>query len=332
MTKKFGLGGFSLVELLAAIALVSIILAIIFPQFASIVRYSASTRKAVKTQSDVFSDLEQMFKEISSAGFGLPVTNANLSESVCVRAGNSAVVIDGKSLTVRSAGLGNKTGAGRWGVVDESVSVLMSVSNVLPPPDGSYVMVIDTVDASLRKLAIFKVVNSSGTLQLQTVKKYAPDDVIKHKIAYWIPTYSNSNICECYETTFYLDSYSSSNKPSMCAEGTSVLKRDQDPPDGGGTSPVLDCVKELEFRVGCVDSNGKITWSTSCGPSQKLKMVRLGMVVQSGVREKEEVFPYSNLSLFGDLGSGSVIVTLEREERHYRWITAEKIISLPNVE
>jgi len=331
MTKKFGLGGFSLVELLAAIALVSIILAIIFPQFASIVRYSASTRKAVKTQSDVFSDLEQMFKEISSAGFGLPVTNANLSESVCVRAGNSAVVIDGKSLTVRSAGLGNKTGAGRWGVVDESVSVLMSVSNVLPPPDGSYVMVIDTVDASLRKLAIFKVVNSSGTLQLQTVKKYAPDDVIKHKIAYWIPTDSNSNICECYETKFYLDSYSSSDKPSMCAEGTSVLKRDQDLPDGGGTSPVLDCVKELKFRVGCVDSNGNITWSTSCKSSQKLKMVRLGMVVQSGVREKEVVFP-SNLSLFGDLGSGSVIVTLDEEERHYRWITAEKIISLPNVE
>jgi hypothetical protein len=61
-------------------------------------------------------------------------------------------------------------------------------------------------------------------------------------------------------------------------------------------------------------------------------MVRLGMVVQSGVREKEKVFPYSNLSLFGDLGSGSVIVTLTEEERHYRWITAEKIISLPNVE
>jgi len=334
MMKKFGLGGFSLVELLAAIALVSIILAIIFPQFASIVRYSASTRKAVKTQSDVFSDLEQMFKEISSAGFGLPVTNANLSESVCVRAGNSAVVIDGKSLTVRSAGLGNKTGAGRWGVVDESVSVLMSVSNVLPPPDGSSVMVIDTVDASLRKLAIFKVVNSSGTLQLQTVKKYAPNDVIKYKIAYWIPTDSNSKICECYKTKFHLGSYenSSSNKPSMCAEGTSVLKRNQDPPDGGGTSPVLDCVKELEFRVGCVDSNGNITWSTSCEHSQKLKMVRLGMVVQSGVREKEVAFPYSNLSLFGDLGSGSVIVTLTEEERHYRWITAEKIISLPNVE
>jgi len=181
-------------------------------------------------------------------------------------------------------------------------------------------------------LAIFKVVNSSGTLQLRTVKKYAPDDVIKHKIAYWIPTYPNANICECYETTFYLDSYSSSNKPSMCAEGTSVLKRDQDPPDGGGTSPVLDCVKELEFRVGCVDSNGNITWSTSCEPPPKLKMVRLGMVVQSGVREKEVVFPYSNLSLFGDLGSGSVIVKLTDEERHYRWITAEKIISLPNVE
>ncbi|MEJ5301511.1 MAG: type II secretion system protein [Thermodesulforhabdaceae bacterium] len=334
--KKFGLNGFSLVELLAAIALVSIVLAIVFPQFASILKHSTSTRKVAKTQSDLFADLEYIFKEISLAGYGLPVSRDNLSRSWCVREGHSAVVVEStgnasESLIIYSAGVGNRKGRGRWGIVDVNSGSLslFGVSGMLPPTSNSYVMIIDTADASLRKLGVFKVSNNG----LATIKKYVSDEVLTNKIAYWIPTASSSEIYECYESQFYIESYSS-DKPQICANSTSVLVKDQDPPDGGvGKAPILDCVKDLRFRLGCVDYNtGSVNWRTSCRASEVPKMVRVGMVVQASGREKDIVFPHSSLSLFSSLGSNSIVISLTEDERYYRWTTVEKTIFIPNVE
>jgi len=52
--KDRNVSGFSLVELLVAVALLVGVFAIIFPQYISLTRHSAVTRKMIKTQADAY--------------------------------------------------------------------------------------------------------------------------------------------------------------------------------------------------------------------------------------------------------------------------------------
>jgi hypothetical protein len=192
-------------------------------------------------------------------------------------------------------------------------------------------MVIDTVDNSLRKLGVFKVTGSNSGLQ--AVQQYTKNDVIAGKMAVWIPT-STSKISECYETSYYL-SGSASTKPVICAESTSVLIRSKNPKDSTNetAAPILDCVKAMAFRYGCIHGNDILWQSDSCSDTDTLRLMRIGLVVQASPRDSGTVFPYSSISLFQDLGTGNEeTVQFTDEERHYRWTMLEKTIYLPNVE
>ncbi len=325
--------GFSLVELLVTVAILSIFIAIVFPQFASILHHSTSTSKNVKTDIDLTGSLEQMFKDTHSAGFGLPVASNGLVRSECVRDSNTAVAISASSITIRSTASGDRKECGGWGIVRKGL-ILKRPEDSISIPENSFVMVIDTADSELRKLGIFKVLSNGGLQKVGGTS--APTDVLIGKLVYWIPTENTTNILECYETTFSLDSYQS-DKPFICADGTSVIRRNKNPQDDNSRTPqpVLDCVLKMAFRVGCFDKKtDSFTWrQTACENGETLKLVRVGTIVQASQRNKEIVSSSSEIRLFKDLGPENVdVTTLNEEARHYQWKTIEKTIYLPNVE
>ncbi len=331
MTASNNSKGFSLTELLVTMALIAIVLAIIFPQYVSILRTSTATQKIVKTEMDVGGSLEEMFKDMHAAGFGLPSSKYNLNSQVCIRDSKGAVVAQSGSVVIRSTASGDRKGSGKWAIVDSDTTNL-KLKPGYEITSGSYVMVIDTVNNSLSTLGVFKVGSSGSTLQ--TVQKYAETEVIAGKMAVWIPTVDSGPISECYETSYYL-SATASTKPKMCADTTAVLVRSKTPKDSPAdtAAPVLDCVKTMAFRYGCIHGNEILWQSTSCLDTDTLRLMRIGLVVQSSPRDKDTVFPHSYISLFKDLGTDNEeTVNFTEEERHYRWTTLEKTVYFPNVE
>jgi len=322
--------GFSLVELLVAVALVMGVFAIIFPQYISITKHSSVTRKIVKTQADAYANLEQMFKDIASAGFGLPAVPYNLPAGAtsCLRTAGKALEITPKDnasmIIVRSTAAGDKKKAGAWGVVSvESNTITLSYSSMKFERDD-YLMVLDTASRSYKKLGLLKF-ESDYNLSLK--EQYSSLNNLHGKMAYWIPNTSQV----CYKTSFSLEDYGGTDpKPDMCASGTKKLMRSKDPPEGfSGSAPVMDCVHNqgLGFLIGCVDSGSGILWSKdSCPSSTTPRLLQVGVVVQAGPKEKNKISP-EYLTLFSPSD-----IKLNDDERYYRWLVIRKTIFLMNIE
>jgi len=345
--KDRNVSGFSLVELLVAVALLVGVFAIIFPQYISLTRHSAVTRKMIKTQADAYNNLEQMFKDIASAGFGLPAVSDNLPSGAtsCLRTPDKAIEIttnnNGSVIIIRSTAAGDKKEVGAWGVVsiDSNSNVTLSYSSMVFKDD--YLMILDTASENFKKLGLLKFDANS---RLSLVEQYSDLQALNGKIAYWIPKDNDKNKDKvCYTTSFYLDDYSSSDpKPDICAPNGKKLMRSKDPPDPSGSAPIMDCVHDqgLAFLIGCVGSTSGIEWldptKGSCPSSMIPRLVRVGVVVQAGPREKDKISPES-LTLFNGVvdGNGNSLgrnITLSNDERYYRWITLEKTIFLVNLE
>jgi hypothetical protein len=296
----------------------------------------------IKTQADAYNNLEQMFKDIASAGFGLPAVSDNLSSGAtsCLRTADKAIEItannNGSVIIIRSTAAGDKKEVGAWGVVsiDSNSNVTLSYSSMVFKDD--YLMILDTASGSFKKLGLLKF-DASGKSSL--VEQFSDRQTFNGKIAYWIPDKDKV----CYTTSFYLADYDSNDpKPDICAPNGKKLMRSKDPPDPSGSAPIMDCVHDhgLAFLIGCVGSTSGIVWSdpakASCPSSMIPKLVRVGVVVQAGQREKNLISPES-LTLFSGIvdGSGSSLskdIPLSNDERYYRWITLEKTIFLVNLE
>jgi len=347
--KDRNVSGFSLVELLVAVALLVGVFAIIFPQYISLTRHSAVTRKMIKTQADAYNNLEQMFKEIASAGFGLPAIDDHLPSGAtsCLRTADKAIEIKADnngsvSIIIRSTAAGDKKEVGAWGVVsiDSNSNVTLSYSSMVFKDD--YLMILDTASEKFKKLGLL---NFDANSRLSLVEQYSDLQALNGKIAYWIPKDDDKNKDKvCYTTSFYLADYSSDDpKPDICAPNDKKLMRSKDPPpDPSGSAPIMDCVHDhgLAFLIGCVGSTSGIEWLDptmgSCPSSMIPRLVRVGVVVQAGQREKNLISPES-LTLFNGVvdGNGNSLgrnITLSNDARYYRWITLEKTIFLVNLE
>jgi type II secretory pathway pseudopilin PulG len=340
--KDRNVSGFSLVELLVAVALLVGVFAIIFPQYISLTRHSSVTRKMIKTQADAYNNLEQMFKDIASAGFGLPAVSDNLPSGAtsCLRTADKAIEItannNGSVIIIRSTAAGDKKEVGAWGVVsiDSNSNVTLSYSSMVFKDD--YLMILDTASEKFKKLGLLKF-DASGKSSL--VEQFSDRQTLNGKIAYWIPDKDKV----CYTTSFYLADYGSNDpKPDICAPNGKKLMRSKDPPDPSGSAPIMDCVHDqgLAFLIGCKGSTSGIEWldpaKASCPSSMIPKLVRVGVAVQAGPRGKDPISPAS-LTLFNGIvdGNGNSLgrnITLSNDERYYRWITLEKTIFLVNLE
>ena len=198
---------------------------------------------------------------------------------------------------------------------------------------GNNVVVINSTDRSKVNSSPLPTVNASNAV---VNSSNVCDSNWVNNIAYWTPYVSGADL-ECYETKYSLQNYNS-DRPAMCAPDTVTekvkkLSRSYSRTTVESWDPMLDCVRYLGYRFGCISSSGALTWKTdtvSCGTG-KLRLIKVGMIVQSSTRRDFQV--PTPISLFEDLGTGlKQDVTLSEEQRYYKWRKLEQTITLKNLE
>ena len=303
--------GVTLVELMITLVIFSIVISMIYSVFNAFLKQATSERKTAKTEMDVINVAWPLLKEIQSAGMGVPKTGT------C----SSTISVSSDVLTIHSTAAGNDQYAGKWGYI--GTSCILSTSDI---PSGENVVVINSTDRSRLGL---KTVTATNTLN----NCPSPDDYVNH-IAYWTP-YAAVGDLECYETKYSLQDYTT-DRPAMCAPGDATypikkLSRSVSRTTTVNWDPMLDCIRDLSYRFGCISSSGSLTWQagTDCGTS-KLRLVKAGMIVQNSTRRDFQV--PSTITLFEDLSGQSKSVTMSDEQRYYKWRKLEQTIVLKNLE
>lgn len=302
--------GTTLVELMITLVIFTIIISMIYSVYNAFLKQATSERKTAKTEMDVINVVWPLLKEIQTAGFGAPKTGT------CT----PAISESGGVLTIHSTAAGNDQYAGKWGYVRSGC--ILSTSDI---PSGKNVVVISSTDRSRLERT---TVNDSNALSSTCGTQV-------DNIAYWTPYESDPDL-ECYETKYALRDYTT-DRPAMCAPdtaGSEVKKLSRSVSSTTTTSyqPMLDCVRDLAYRFGCINtSTGNLTWQagTDCG-TKKLRLVKVGMIVQNSTRRDFQV--PTPITLFEDLSGQSKSVTLSPEQRYYKWRKIEQTITLKNLE
>lgn len=305
-----GQKGVTLVELMITLVIFTIVISMIYSVFNAFIKQATSERKTAKTEMDVINVSWPLLKEIQTAGFGVPKTGT------CT----PAISESGGVLTIHSTASGDSQYAGKWGYV--GTGCVLSTTDI---PSTENVVVINNTDRSRLGLTTVNVSNALSTCDTNYI----------NNVAYWTKTDGSGTKLECYRTDYSLRTYDpASSKPATCANGTQKLSRrvSTDTADLGNYQPMLDCVLDLAYRFGCINSSGNLTWQagTDCGTS-KLRLMKVGIVIQSSTRR--DILSPETITLFEDLDSLlRVTLNLTPEQRNYKWRKIEQTIVLKNLE
>lgn len=302
--------GFSLVELILVMGMLSVILAIILSAYSTVVKQMATTRKMVKTEADLVNIVYPLFREIESAGFGVQGSGT----SACL----PAVSVSGSELVIHSTVAGDEASAGLW-------SQISGTSCSVNLPLGTNVVIIDP--AGKRRVALDTV--GAGVLS-------SCQNTWQNMVAYAVP----GGALECYETAYSLRAYTSglNAMPATCAAGTQRFSRSVDTNAGGRIwNAMLDCVLDARYIFGCVNKlSGNVSWqsTSSCNTAagDLLRFLKIALVVQHSTRQEGQVAP-AQYQLFSDAGlTVTVNMNANPQLRLYRWRIIEKTIVLRNLE
>lgn len=298
--------GYSLIELLITLAIFALVTAMISSVYSAFIKNAAREKSTAKAELDVSNIFWPLVKEVQSAGFGAALTGT------C----SPGLTIAGSDLVIHSTATGDDSLAGTWSYIGTLCAVSL--------PEGERVVIMNTAQKSLMGS---EEVDTGGYLT-NCVEDYTTN------IAYWSP-FVNSGDLDCYETRYALTAYGA-DRPARCAPGANVQKLSRSVSRTVSTNyqPIMDCVLELDYRFGCINSStGALSWhtGTTCPTGAKLRLARIGMVVQSSTRTDTQV--PSVISLFEDLGGTlQKDITLTADQRYYTWKKREQTIPLRNLE
>jgi prepilin-type N-terminal cleavage/methylation domain-containing protein len=302
--------GFSLLELLVVIGIIGVVLAVILSTYSTVVKQMATTRKMVKTEADLVNTVYPIFKEIESAGFGVPSNGG---------ACQPAIKLNGAEVVIHSTGAGDEATSGLWSQISGSncaVNLPSGTNVVVIDPVGKKRVQMDTVGGGVLS-------SCSGSWQ--------------YMLAYAIPS---SGALECYETAYSLRAYAAADnpKPAICATGTQRFSRSVDVnADSRQWNGMLDCVLDARYVFGCVNKfTGAVTWrsDTNCNDDSGdlLRFLRMALIVQDSPKQDTQVAP-AEYKLFSDTNLAVTIsMTANPKLRLYRWRIIEKTIVLRNLE
>jgi len=316
--------GVTLVELMITLAILSIVMTMIYSVYNALLKQATVERKTAKTEMDVINVAWPLLKEIETAGFGAPKYDCS-STTQCA----CHISLSGDVLTIHSTASGDDQYAGKWSYVKDSEC---HVTNMYASTGGNNVVVISTTDKS--KLSPSPPPPPSVDINNKII---TCDSNYMGNVAYWTPYAGGASDLECFETKYALRDYNS-DRPAICAPDTATEKvkkmsKSYSKTTTEGWNPMLDCVRDLSYRFGCISSSGALTWKTdtvSCGPS-KLRLIKIGMIIQSSTRRDFQV--PTPITLFEELGTSlKQDVPLSDEQRYYKWRKLEQTITLKNLE
>ncbi|KPV40628.1 hypothetical protein AN478_05515 [Thiohalorhabdus denitrificans] len=302
--------GFSLVELLVAMAVVGLLLGAVFLTFTNFLTESANQASLSAQSLDVRTGLNHVHRDLASAGMGIP--DGDMENAV---AGTASAV------TIRSTGVSgrdddNDNPAGQVAVLQSGPSahgLPDNSSGVVLTPAREYVAdtLTDTTNNELHELDV-----SLKSPKLFYVSRTNPN--------YYEREYRLSDSCS--KTT---------GDCGSCADGTPDLIYDD---TNGGSGPAVECVADFRVRYGFQLSNGEIDFSSE-DPNDEPSGVddllpdalKVGMVVQVGSEYRNEVRTESPVEYAdADLQTGGG-VGLSTEQQQYRWKVVEWTVPLPNI-
>lgn len=331
---RLGMKGFSLVELLVVIAMLGVILMVIFSEYIRVLQQTVVTRKVVKTETDVVNVLWPLFKEIESAGFGIPAKSNTGSGSSCTTDNALpplAYTSGTNTLTIHSTAVGDLQNAGSWS------SIVGDTCKVTGIDAGGFVAVINPT-------GMVEIAFTSTSLSGLDVVLDSCVSAWKEMLAFSLPP-ATSGPLECGEAFYRMTPYGS-NPPTTCAPSGAaateqvgrIMRSIAYHAAQDNSQPLMECVRDFSFRFGCINkTTGSVTWTadpaTCTGAAGNLRFIKIGIIVQESPRDLSYTSP-STVTLFSELTGVSLqkTVNIISTQRNYRWRPIERTIVLRNLE
>ena len=296
LSRRPASAGFSLVELMVALAVVGVLMGAVFTLFTGFLRSSGEQAALAKRSFDARMGLSLVRRDLRSAGFGIEQDNLA-----------GAVAGTASSVTIRSTAVHSRADTGVHGVIQDDGSVNDGKGGTVGTGEFGAALspdreLLDTGDLS-------NVGADAGNL-------------------FFVGCGVDSTDCPNY---FYERQYALGGDSPECAPNTPDLQyTDQ---DSGSPVSVLDCVQDFRVRYGFEDSSGAVQFTNDPGASIGdgiPDLVKAGLVIQAGDDYPTTRSPAS-LS-YNDPVFGGATVSLSDSQRRYRWLVEEFSVSLENLQ
>jgi len=304
--------GYSIVEILIVIAIMGILAGGILSAYRFIAKENAQRHLVAKQESDVNVLINQLLKDIESAGFGIDVDNLTLASL-------STGTVQFPSLATREEAL-----SGCWAFLKNG-SLTIQSKNFLGQdcqfPSAWYV-VLDPMSK--------KIITKSG----QCVDSLCSDLTGMSGLAFYATNNNNYQYPQSFMVKYNL---SSTNLPKECASGTYNLVKTLGTSGYSGyqaNQPVISCVFPSGFKVRAgIQSGGTIVYQDTISSSDiqngKFKLFRICLIMQIGARQNTVT---TQPQFSTDCGGGPTIDSTwwNNTGRWYRWKVIEQDIALRN--
>ena len=342
--------GFSLIELLVVMALLSIVAIMTMDAFNMVIKQSGQTMKTVTTEIDQTIGLDILRSDIEQAGFGLPWTFQNSityaeaasppgstyndSPSTAPRAilsGNNVGYNSSDYLVIKSTIVAGSDTANKWTYISKDSSTAptpksWSSTSSNPSTNDKVIVIKPRYDA----LGYNELVMNSGTFfttysSTNFTSAFSPATIGQRFIVYGVSAADASlaSLRMPFNRADYYIARPSTNMPSDCAPNTGILyKSTVNHSDGALTEmPVLDCVADMQvvFRLG-TDTND-ITALTAQQIREQLKEVRVYILYHEGSMDRSYTHEASTITV-GEFGLGSTFnlaTVIGTNWNRYRW-------------
>lgn len=343
--------GFTIIEMLIALSIVSLVLAAAVSFFIATVRQYKVQTKIVETNVEGILGLELFRQDLESLGFGLPWNNlvayterigaASVLNDSSGNAPRAVVSIDCAAFTVnrsdylvvKSARVGMSSAAGKWTTLIQSGAkrTWAPGEENLANNDWVIVLAIGSTDANRRSL----VVSGSAYTQFNNTGGFVPIDPYSANIVYGI---DNGTPARPFNRAEYFVANAATTPaiavPQRCAPNTGVLVKAPVAHDANGTIgtstnpllPLLDCVADMQIVYG-LDNNadGSVdSWTddistgmTAADIRTRLAEVRVHLLAQEGMRDDSYTSAVTSFYV-GSEGVGNPSFDISAY-RNYRW-------------
>lgn len=334
--------GFSILELIIALAIVMLVLAAATTFFISTVRQYKIQTKIVETNIEGVLGLELLRQDLESLGFGVPWDNVTVIKDkssaplntfigspmavVSLNNPSTGTVNTSDYLVIRSTRVGMGSAAGKWTTLQAGGGTRNWGSTEEDFLGTDRVIVLAPTLNHRMLVTPGTGILFSAVANVPSV--YAPaDNLTVTNIVYGV---DNTILTFPWNRAdYYIDNVLPTVVPQRCAPNTGVLVKSVVSHDGGNLAaplPLLDCVADMQVIYG-LDTNGdKVveTWTDdiSAGYSvadirNQLVEVRIHILAQEGQRDDSYRTPSDNITVGPTTVLGSNFVV--SGYRNYRW-------------
>ncbi len=344
--------GFTILEMLIALSIVSLVLAAASTFFIASVRQYKTQTKIVETNVEGILGLELLRRDVESLGFGLPWNNLNAytertGVSAAIQALNdtgnpprAVVSIDCAAFTVnrsdylviKSARVGMDPAAGKWTTLTQDTVKRSWTPDEENMANSDYVIVLAVGSGDVNRRSL--VVPGSAYTQYNNTDAFVPVEPYSANIVYGI---GSSNPQRPFNRADYFIANAATNPPvtvpTHCAPNTGVLVKAPVAHDGSGSIgtisnpllPLIDCAADLQVVYG-IDNNADgtaDTWRddipaswTAADVRAQLAEIRIHILAQEGQLDTNYTHSTNPITVGSEGAGNSFSIT---GNTNYRW-------------